>query len=114
MTEPPFDPEPARDRMFVFSFGSQNYDNQCAVVVAPSREEARRMLREDIQRQRARLGFTDPDRSITGHHEPGEVENGFMPFYHSVPRMVEAEEASPPALPREIVGRIAYTYGADG
>lgn len=103
-------------RMFVFPFGSGDYDRQCAVVMADSWGEARRLLLGDIERQRAACTHVDREDS---HSCDGE--NGFTRGYFTADRLDEAAIAAadrttrnPDMAPFEIVGPVAYTYGLDG
>lgn len=89
---------PGTVRLFRFTFGDgRDYDLQMAVVMAESANEARQLLKEDLERQRK---LVPPGSGKYGY----EGDNGFNWYF---------TEHEPRGV-MEATGPVVYTYGVDG
>lgn len=93
-------------RLFIFNFGTGNYDTQNAVVLAETPEEARELLVADLSQQGAAKRLAPSRPSPVG-------ERGLQYYYHNLEtlRWHSGELLLPVA---EHDGPVVYTYGVDG
>lgn len=94
--------EPAGRKMFICVFDLGSYEQQNAVVLAETADQARKLLAADIIRQRE---SAPRDRYGDGIDPNWTGENGFQPWF--------APEKLAHVVVTEVNGPVCYTIGAD-
>lgn len=96
--------EEANVKSFLFYFGTGNYDEQCAVVLANSLDEARELLVADLSAL-SRIKRSSIPSTDTTAGSP-------QPYYHNLQALTEAESRNAKGV--EVDRNPIYIYGVDG
>jgi hypothetical protein len=91
-------------KSFLFYFGNGSYDEQCAMVLANSLDEARELLVADL----SALGHIKRLPISSADTTAGSPQ----PYYHSLQALTEAESRNAKGV--EVDRNPIYIYGVDG